>query len=161
MTVIWLLFAAVLCVCALTDIACYRIYNEAVLILLALFIVMSLINAQTVHWLDHFVPASVCLAATVILFLTGSMGAGDAKLLSVLALWAGNHALIPFLFWTALSGLGVILILVPARFALKGSAREDQLPRILRRKEGVPYGVAIAAGAIIASPQFPNWVFQI
>ncbi len=70
----------------------------------------------------------------------------------------------PLLLWIALCGLLIVAALVPARLILErpGISRRlslDPLPRILRRKEGVPYGIAIAAGAMIASPAFPAWLW--
>jgi Flp pilus assembly protein protease CpaA len=93
------------------------------------------------------------------------MGAGDAKLVPVMALWSGVPALMPLLFWIATSGLILVAILVSSRFAVNSKILRrhiglNGLPRVLRRNESVPFGVAIAAGALIASASFPNWLWQ-
>jgi prepilin peptidase CpaA len=104
------------------------------------------------------VPAAVGVAMAVfivgaLLFRTGTMGGGDVKLMTAIALWAGPHETLSFLVVTALAG-GILALLMTtsARFALAQTfdlfgadiARE----RVLGTH--VPYGVAIAVGAFMA-----------
>ena len=70
----------------------------------------------------------------------GLLGGGDVKLLAAAALWLGASSLLPFLTVTALAG-GVLAVAFLA-WAL------------VRRQAGrvaLPYGIAIAAGAIFVS----------
>lgn len=84
-------------------------------------------------------------------FTLGLMGGGDVKLLAVLTLWVGwSSATLQFIFSTAIFGgvLVVIVLLLRAivpPFWLKLCPKKT-LPRILTRKQPVPYGIAIAAG---------------
>jgi len=95
------------------------------------------------------------------------MGAGDAKLLAAFALWSGLGALIPLLFWTAISGFFVMISIVVLRRLMPALQRaipplgKVKLPRVLVRREGIPLGAGIVLGAIIASPSFPSWLWQM
>lgn len=73
-------------------------------------------------------------------FRFGLVGGGDVKLLAAAALWLGAAALLPFLMATALAGgLLAVVFLVVALF------HRD------RAKVALPYGIAIAAGAILTT----------
>ena len=165
MSLVWLLFAALLFAAAVTDLTHYRIPNGIVLGLMGLFLVVALIHFPSVNWPIHLIPAIATLAVTAVIYVLRGMGAGDAKLIAVLALWSGTPALAPFLLWTTVSGLLMAVVLVPSRLFLSQLAVQRRLeirslPRILRRKEGVPYGLAIASGALLASAEFPNWLWH-
>jgi prepilin peptidase CpaA len=165
MSLVWILFAGLSLGAAVTDLTRYRIPNRIVLALLALFAGAAALHFSHVIWLSHLLPAFGCLAITGTVYAFGWMGAGDAKLVPVMALWSGVPALMPLLFWIATSGLILVAILVSSRFAVNSKILRrhiglNGLPRVLRRNESVPFGVAIAAGALIASASFPNWLWQ-
>lgn len=93
--------------------------------------------------------AGVMLAVGLGFFALGLMGGGDIKLLVALCLWTGwDMATLSFLMLTAISGGALVilvlllrLILPPILFKLRP---EKPLPRLLTRKQPVPYGIAIA-----------------
>jgi prepilin peptidase CpaA len=104
--------------------------------------------------------AAACAAAVfavgALLFARGLIGGGDAKLLAVATLWAGPAATPALLVWTGLlGGLLSLVLLTPLRLVLPGpaGATADEAHPI-----AVPYGVAIAAAAIIVTipPNF-SW----
>jgi prepilin peptidase CpaA len=166
MSLIWLLFAALAVAAAAMDLAQYRIPNAIVLSLIGLFLAVAAMHFPSVSWSDHVVPAIATLAVTATIYALGGMGAGDAKLIAVMALWSGMPMLLSLLLWTTVSGLLMVLVLVPSRLILSQPAVQHRfnlgpLPRILRRKEGVPYGVAIAIGALLASPSFSAWLWKL
>jgi prepilin peptidase CpaA len=80
------------------------------------------------------------------------VGGGDVKLLAAASLWLGWPALLPFLIWTAMAGgiLGVVLALriLYVRHVRKAPVGTE-----------VPYGIALAAGAIIALPH-SGWMLS-
>jgi len=87
--------------------------------------------------------AAAVFAAGAAAFRFGLLGGGDAKLLAAGTLWLGAAALGPFLLATVLAG-GLLAV----AFLLAGLLR--------RRAPGtaaasLPYGIAIAAGGILAS----------
>lgn len=73
-------------------------------------------------------------------FRFGLLGGGDVKLLAAAALWLGAAALLPFLMATALAG-GLLAVV----FLAVALLRHD------RSKVALPYGIAIAAGAILTT----------
>ena len=86
--------------------------------------------------------AVAVFAAGAIAFRFGMLGGGDAKLLAAGALWIGAAALGPFLLATVLAG-GLLAI----AFLLA----EMLGRRAAGAAAGLPYGIAIAAGGILAS----------
>src|SRR5215467_4690307 len=102
--------------------------------------------------------AAGCAAAVflvgALLFSRGLIGGGDVKLLAVATLWAGPAATPTLLVVTAvLGGLLTLLLLssatVRAAFSWARTAALKSVP--------VPYGVAIAAAAVIVTvpPNLP------
>jgi prepilin peptidase CpaA len=70
-------------------------------------------------------------------------------------LWLGWPAVLPFLAWTALAGGALAVGLLCARkLPIPMMARGPQwVSRLLQPGEDVPYGVAIAFGALAAFPE--------
>lgn len=110
-------------------------------------------------------PAAVlatvgCAAAVFVvggaLFSRGLIGGGDVKLLAAATLWAGVGALPPLLLLTGLlGGLLALLFLTPlgARITAARNAGPEQAGdrRPPLRGTPVPYGVAIAAAALVVT----------
>lgn len=95
------------------------------------------------------------LVAGMAMFALGWVGGGDAKLLAAVSLWMGWPAILSFLAATAIVGGGLAAMLLTLR-SVQLRSLVLQGPRwVLRLAEpgtGVPYGVAIAAGALITLP---------
>jgi len=100
--------------------------------------------------------ASAVFIAGALLFSRGLIGGGDVKLLAAATLWAGPAATLQLLVLTALIGGLLSLLLLTPVGALIAAARPT-----LREPSGdparganpvlVPYGVAIAAAALIVT----------
>ena len=104
----------------------------------------------------HLLVGLGALAAGFSLFAVNRIGGGDAKLFAAAALWLGWAALPEFLFWMAIIGGLFCLVLLAARkaaFMLPVAFGDGPLGRLLDPKGDVPYGVALAAGGLIAFPQ--------
>ncbi|MDB5455772.1 MAG: pilus assembly protein CpaA [Caulobacter sp.] len=90
------------------------------------------------------------------MFAAGWVGGGDAKLLAACALWLGWPAVLPFLLATGLAGGALTLLLLALRSAWVEPALAGS-PAWIRRLAApggdIPYGVAIAIGALAAFPQ--------
>ena len=83
------------------------------------------------------------------------VGGGDAKLLAAAMLWLGWPAVGPFLLVTALAGGGLALALLNLRADWLRAylpAGPAWVERLRQSDADVPYGVAIAVGALIAFP---------
>ena len=96
-----------------------------------------------------------CLGVGIGMFAAGWIGGGDAKLMAVCGLWLGWGPLGPFLISTALGGGVFTLLLVWGRAVAAPIANmgPSWLSRLLKPGGDVPYGVAIAIGALIAFPE--------
>jgi prepilin peptidase CpaA len=149
-------FVLIVLAAAVSDLVSYRIPNVLVLALIGAFVVWGALHYKETAWLSHFGAALLCLAGGFLLYQFGQMGAGDVKLLTAVALWTGLSGLIPLLLFMSLSGLFALpLILLARGFVARAQASnrwkpEWPVPRVLTKKQGVPYGVAIALGAIVA-----------
>ena len=147
-------FPILVLVAAVRDLTSYTIPNWISLALLAAFV-----PAAAAGWLAGApLPAlglcvGVGLAALmfgVAMFTFGWVGGGDAKLFAACALWLGWSGLTPFLLWTAVAGGVLSLVLLSAR--RRSPVAAGPFARLLTKGEPVPYGLAIAAGALAAFP---------
>lgn len=147
-------FAALVLAGAASDIVSYKIPNAVVLSILVLYPVYVLVTPAAVNWpvsLAIFVGAIV---VGMLLFRFGVFGAGDAKLLAAILLWA-QPSLVPFtVLVTALAGgVAALLMISPARFVIAGalsSLGQDSLSeKVLAHN--MPYGIALAAGGIFVT----------
>jgi len=163
--VVWLLFMAVGVTVALVDATAYRIPNYGLLALCLLFAVVAAMRGAEWSWLEHFGAGALCLAAGIALFALGQMGAGDAKLFATLSLWSGFKALVPLLFCVAVAGLIQLVVIVGLRRLAPALQRRlpqlgaATLPRILVKREGIPLGVGMVCGALVAAKWFPDWLW--
>jgi len=167
LSIVWFLLVAITLAAAVIDVISYRIPNTLVASLIVLFFVVALINfnqLQFTDWIVHIGVGAGVLGIGVVLYAFRQMGAGDAKLLSALALWAGIGGVVPLLFFVSVCGLVGMLTIVLLRILVPrfqpSLAEKGSLPRVLKKGQGVPYGIGIAPGAIIASFYFPPWLWR-
>jgi prepilin peptidase CpaA len=164
LSLVWETFAAIMVIAAVIDLISYRIPNTLVVALLALFVLAATLNWTSVGWLSHLAAAVVVLGAGIFFYAFNQMGAGDVKLLTMVALWAGIFALPTLLFSVAICGLvGMLVIVILRRIAprleLATGDGKGTLPRVLRKGQGIPYAIGIGPGAIIASFSFSPWLW--
>ncbi len=158
-------FVVALLGAAVIDLTSYRIPNVIVGALLLVFTITALFGGAEIDWSNHLVGGLVLFAGGIVFYSLGQMGAGDVKLLGAIALWGGTDALLPLVFWISVSGLLVIVVLLSLRWLVpfltstQLASLPAPLPRVLVRGEGVPYGVAICVGTLIALSIFPNWLW--
>jgi prepilin peptidase CpaA len=103
--------------------------------------------------------ATLCAAAVFIvgalLFSRGLIGGGDVKLLAAATLWAGPAATVSLLVLTSLlGGVLCLLLLTPIGAliaAVRPIVRDSGDPARGANPVLVPYGVAIAAAALIVT----------
>jgi prepilin peptidase CpaA len=88
------------------------------------------------------------------LFAFGIIGGGDAKLFAAVALMFGYDDLLGYtVFALLLGGALTLVILVLRQVPLpEVLARESWIARLHAPDSGVPYGVALAAGAYLLLP---------
>jgi prepilin peptidase CpaA len=155
-----LLFPATMAFAASSDLLTMTISNRITLILLAGFFLLAIATGMDqTQILSHIGAASLVLLVTFIFFARGWIGGGDAKLASVTALWLGFDHLLEYALYASL--LGGVLTLAMIRFRLmplpKFLSGQEWLKRLHQLDGGVPYGIALAAAALLIYPE-TSWM---
>jgi prepilin peptidase CpaA len=151
-----LVLPALLAVAAGWDVASYTIPNALSLALVASFVVFALAAGMAgASFGMHAAAGVVGLAAGFTLFAAGVVGGGDAKLFAATSLWLGFGDLVSYALYASLLGGGLTLgLLMMRQIPLpQPLARQPWLLRLHDAKAGIPYGAALAAGALVALPQ--------
>lgn len=139
-----------------SDVLSRRIPNVLALLIAASFLGAAVAAGMSLTDLArHFAAGLVLLVGGYLLFSFRLLGGGDAKFLAAAGLWFGFEALPMFLTMTVLAG-GVLSLAVMAwsMVSLHHEMEGSSLHRLLKVvRPSVPYGYAIAAGAIMAFPE--------
>jgi prepilin peptidase CpaA len=148
----WLywIFAGLLVAAAVEDSIRLRISNLTCLgVLVGALTAMGLAGIDWALWQNFALFAGLLMLGTAI-FAAGKMGGGDIKLIAAAALWFDLRTGFLALLWIVLAGgLLAITVIIVRKFGWSDAARERVL--LLKRRGGIPYGVAIAAGVLLAS----------
>ncbi len=154
-----LAFPALVLAAAFKDATSFTIPNGISLALVATFPAAALLAGVAPEILGlHAGVGVIALLVGMAIFAFGWIGGGDAKLLAAVSLWVGWPAVLTFLLATALTGGALAAILLMMRSA---AVRPLALlgPRwvvaLAEPGAGVPYGVAMAVGALAAFPLTP------
>jgi len=150
------LFPAMMAFAAATDLLTMTIANRVSLVLIGGFALLAaLTGASGADIVSHLCAGAAVLAIAFACFAAGWIGGGDAKLAAATALWLGFGHLFDYLVYASLLGGALTVALVQYRHL--------PLPRLLvgrqwaerlhRSGGGVPYGIALAAAALIVYPQ--------
>jgi prepilin peptidase CpaA len=150
-----LLFPSLMAFAATSDLLTMTISNRISLALVAGFVALSLIcglRAETLLW--HGGAGLLVLTAGLALFARGLVGGGDVKLAAASALWLGFGRLADYMLLGALLGGALTLGLLAFRILpLPGVlARQDWIARLHDIDAGIPYGIALAAAALLIYP---------
>ncbi len=155
-TLLAAVFPIVVTVAACYDLLTMQIPNRFPAALAVAFLALALLTGLPPVAIGvHLLAGLGVLAGTFALFAFGFLGGGDAKLASAIALWLGIEQALPFLVLTALFGGALSLAILGLR-ALPLPAFLLGWPPALRLHEkgaGVPYGVALAAAALMVFPE--------
>jgi prepilin peptidase CpaA len=150
------LFPAMMAFAASSDLLTMTIANRVSLILIGGFVLLAGLGGMSgPELLPHVGAAAAVLAAAFVCFAFGWVGGGDAKLAATSALWLGFGHLFNYLIFASVLGGGLTLLIVQFR-ALplpRILAGQDWVARLHRPDSGVPYGIALAAAALIVYPQ--------
>lgn len=145
----WLavVLAALLVAAAVEDAVRLRISNLLCAgVLAAALIAMAMAGLEATLWQNALVFAAL-LGVGTLFFGRGWMGGGDVKLLAALGLWCNLPTAVFLLTSVFLSGGVLALLILGARtFAPAGAAARID---VLKPRAGIPYGIAIAAGAVL------------
>ncbi len=150
-------FAGLLIYAACSDMARYIIPNWVSIALAAIFPVAALASGMALPEIGmHLLFGAAVLAVGFFLFAANIFGGGDAKLLAAATVWTGFSAFVPFIFWTAAAGGVMAAVLLAMRqFVKQTETNPSFVNHLLQKQNGIPYGVAIMAGGLMAIPALP------
>jgi prepilin peptidase CpaA len=151
-----LLFPAMMAFAASTDLLTMTISNRVSLILAGGYLALAVATGASMgEVFSHVAAAFLVLAVTFFFFARGWIGGGDAKLAAATALWLGFDHLLAYLLYASLLGGALTFLLiqfrsVPLPAFLVGRAWAE---RLHRQDAGIPYGIALAAAALLIYPE--------
>jgi prepilin peptidase CpaA len=158
-----LLFPALMAFAAASDLFTMTISNRVSLVLIAGFFVLAAAGGMAPYdVLTHVGAGALLLVISFTCFAMGWVGGGDAKVAASVGLWFGFAHLMNFLLYASLFGGALTLFLLqfrqwPLPFGLAGHA---WLARLHAKESGIPYGIALALGALMVYPE-TEWVKAI
>jgi prepilin peptidase CpaA len=155
-----LFFPALMAFAAASDLFTMTISNRVSLALAAGFLALAFASGMApFDILTHLAAGSVVLVGGFACFAFGWMGGGDAKVAAGAALWFGFAHLLNYLLYASLFG-GVLTLLLlqfrqwPLPYALAG---QPWLLKLHAKESGIPYGIALAVGALMIYPE-TEWI---
>ena len=158
-----LLFPALMAFAAASDLFTMTISNRVSVALAAGFLILALASGMgSSEILSHVGAGATVLAVAFGCFAMGWVGGGDAKVAATAALWFGFAHLMNYLLYASVFG-GVLTLLLlqlrqwPLPYAFAGQA---WLLRLHAKESGIPYGIALAIGALMIYPE-TEWVKAI
>jgi prepilin peptidase CpaA len=150
------LFPAVMAFAASSDLFTMTIANRVSLVLVGGFVLLAALTGMSgAAMLAHAGIAAAVLVVAFAFFTRGWIGGGDAKLAAATVLWLGWGHLADYLVYASLLGGALTLLLIqfrtiPMPHVLVG---RDWAERLHAGDGGIPYGIALAAAALLVYPQ--------
>ena len=155
-----LLFPALMAFAAASDLLTMTISNRVSLVLAAAFLLLALLSGMAPYdILIHVGAGAAVLVVGFFCFAMGWMGGGDAKVAAAAALWFGFAHLLNYLVYASLFGGALTLLLLqfrqwPLPYPLAG---KPWLIKLHAKESGIPYGIALAIGALMVYPE-TEWI---
>ena len=154
------LFPALMAFAAASDLFTMTISNRVSLALAAGFLALALLSGMAfLDILSHVGAGLTVLVIAFGCFAMGWVGGGDAKVAAAAALWFGFGHLLNYLLYASLFGGALTLLLLqfrqwPLPWQLAG---QPWLLKLHARETGIPYGIALAIGALMIYPE-TEWI---
>ncbi|RUP09373.1 prepilin peptidase [Hyphomicrobium sp.] len=148
-------FPVAMAFAAANDLFTMKIPNKISLALVGGFVAVAVLTRMPLETFGtNLAIGFAILGVTFVLFSLNFLGGGDAKLIAAGSIWIGANDIIEYLVFVAVFG-GVLSLAIlgyrnwfPAQsFALPGWAQ-----RLHVHSGPIPYGIAIAAGALAVFP---------
>jgi len=156
------IFTFLLIMASILDVWKFVIPNFISIGIFILFFVSALFLPIQTNWPSHLGTVSATFIVGLIMYRFHLLGAGDVKLITAVSLWSGVENISYFLFYSALAGGALALGLVLLRYVIlsvqlqSSYSGSGSMPRVLRHGESIPYGLAIAVGAISLVFKLPH-----
>jgi prepilin peptidase CpaA len=157
------IFPALMALAAASDLFTMTISNRVSLLLVAGFFALALFGGLGLQdILSHIGAGFTVLVVAFGCFAMGWVGGGDAKVAAAAGLWFGFGHLLEYLVYASLFGGALTLLLLqfrawPLPYSLGG---QSWLLRLHHKDSGIPYGIALALGALMIYPQ-TEWIRAI
>lgn len=155
-TVLFFLFPLCMLYVAVSDLDGMIIPNRVPVALVMLFVVVApMAGLPWTGFLAHLAVGMLVLTMAFGLFAAGILGGGDAKLIAATSLWLGyGPALAEYVVaFTVIGGVFTLAILLYRRSPLAlFTGHLPLLRHVSDSRAGVPYGVALTAGGLVAYP---------
>ncbi len=148
-------FATPQLMAALNDANAMKIPNRIPLIVLAAYFVMVPFTwAGLPNFVEHLTVGTVFFAVGFAMFAFGWMGGGDSKLLAATAFWFTWPDAFAYMVYTAVFGGILTLFIMLGRSYIPVRILTTQWAQTMFKDQTkIPYGLALAAGAIAVLPQ--------
>lgn len=150
-----MVFPSLMAFAASSDLLTMTISNRVSVLLMIGFGALAAATAMPVEAvLEHLSAGLAVLAVGFVFFSRGWVGGADVKLAGTIALWLGWNDLFDYLLSASLLGGWLTLALIEFRqYALPPILAEQAwIARLHRDNGSVPYGVVLAAAALITYP---------
>ncbi len=150
------LFPGLMAFAAASDLLTMTISNRVSVALAAGFVVLAIAGGMAPYDIaSHLGAGTTVLVVAFVCFAMGWIGGGDAKVAAAASLWFGFAHLLNYLLYASLFGGALTLLLLqfrqwPLPYALTG---QGWLVRLHAKDGGIPYGIALAIGAMIVYPE--------
>jgi prepilin peptidase CpaA len=157
------LFPGMMAFAASSDLFTMTIANRVSLILIGGFGLLAIMTGMSPsNVLLHVGAGALVLVVAFTMFSCGWIGGGDAKLAAATALWFGFNHLFDYLIYSSILGGALTLLLIqfrmfPLPHVLVG---REWIERLHRRGGGIPYGIALAAAALLVYPH-TEWMTKL
>jgi prepilin peptidase CpaA len=154
------LFPALMAFAAASDLFTMKISNRVSLLLIIGFFGMAALSGLGWQAIGlHAAAGGTVLSVAFACFAMGWIGGGDAKVASAAALWFGFDHLLEYLVYASLFGGVLTLMLLQVRqWPLPAPlCGQPWLLRLHSKESGIPYGIALAIGALLVYPETP-WI---
>jgi len=149
------IFCVAMIFAGLRDLTTMTIPNWLTLMLVMVFFAAAAMTSMSLEEIGlHTAVGFVTLLIGMVLFARGWIGGGDAKLMAAVALWVGWAQALPYFIVASILGGALTLVILGYRnlplpvFVM----RHAWALRLHDRAEGVPYGLALAAAALLIFP---------
>jgi len=163
MLTLYIIFVVAGCMLAASwsDLTTMTIPNWISLVLVAGFLISTPFAWQGWEIFGtHILVGVVCFAVGVGLFAFGQMGGGDAKLFAATSIWWVWPDLLYYAIYTALAGGVLTLFIIFGRkFFPVTVLTTDWMHRLFKDEKKIPYGLALAFGALVTLPTSQYYLY--
>ncbi|MEQ1755245.1 MAG: prepilin peptidase [Micropepsaceae bacterium] len=145
---------AIVIVAAMYDAMTLTIPNWISLALIGLFPVVAFLAGFDLSTVGiHVAVGSAALITGMVLFAFHFIGGGDAKFFAAVSFYVGLSAAGSYLMTVVIAGGVLAIVLMMARRLAQMGFAMDWFLRFTRGGSVIPYGIAIAFGALTVLPQ--------